>query len=475
MAIEVNRPKTAVGPGAVRTQKAVPIARVLFPVGMLGAGFPDGTVERGLTLGADVIAVDGGSTDSGPYYLGAAQPKTTDEAVERDLRVLMLAANQAGIPLVVGSSGTSGTDAGVDWVAGIVRAIAEEEGLSVTVACVYSEVTREGVARYLEAGRVRALPPMADLDLGTLHRCEHIVGLMGHEPIASALEDGADVVIAGRATDTALLAVVPLMKGCPPGPTWHAAKVAECGALCTTDPRSGGVLIAIDAEGFEIEPLALGARCTPETVAAHMLYENVDPFRMREPGGTLDASDAIYEALDERRVRVSGSRFEPADQYTVKLEGAAIAGYQTLAIAGVRDPAILGQIEAWRDLMVSVLNDGISSVLGLSATDYSLDLRCYGWNAVLGESDKDATPPREVGAVLVVTAPDQVTAHKIAKYCNPYLLHLPVPGMESLPSYAFMSSPAEIDRGPVYEFVLNHVVEVGSATELTTTITWQTP
>src|SRR5258708_15291257 len=122
---------------------------------------------------------------------------------------------------------------------------------------------------------------------------------------------------------------------------------------------------------------------------------------MREPGGTLDASDGIYEALDERRVRVSGSRFEPADQYTVKLEGAAIAGYQTLAIAGVRDPAILGQIEAWRGPVVSVLNDGVSSVLGLSATHYSLDPRCYRGNAVLRESDKDAPPPREGGADLV--------------------------------------------------------------------------
>ncbi len=52
---------------------------------MLGGGFPAHTVARGIALGADVIAVDGGSTDSGPYYLGTGTPKTTDEAVEHDL------------------------------------------------------------------------------------------------------------------------------------------------------------------------------------------------------------------------------------------------------------------------------------------------------------------------------------------------------------------------------------------------------
>ena len=36
--------------------------------GMLGAGFAQSTVDRGLELGADVISVDAGSTDSGPHY-----------------------------------------------------------------------------------------------------------------------------------------------------------------------------------------------------------------------------------------------------------------------------------------------------------------------------------------------------------------------------------------------------------------------
>jgi hypothetical protein len=232
--------------------------------------------------------------------------------------------------------------------------------------------------------------------------------------------------------------------------------------------------VEVDARGFTVEPLSSHARCTPESVAAHMLYENADPFLMREPGGTLDTSKALYSALDERRVRVTGSQFHPADTYTIKLEGSALAGYQTLSIAGIRDPGVLDNIGAWQDALCSVVTDGVGRVLRLSPTSYSLQIRCYGWNAVLGELDPEERPPREVGVVLIVTARDQATAHKIAKYANPYLLHKPLPGATDLPSYAFMSSPAEIDRGPIYEFVLNHTVEVATPAELTSTTIWET-
>ena len=55
------------------------------------------------------------------------------------------------------------------------------------------------------------------------------------------------------------------------------------------------------------------------------------------------------------------------------------------------------------------------------------------------------------------------------KLANPYLLHMPLPHMEHLPSFAFMSSPAEIERGPLFEFLLNHVVQVEAAGELSRT------
>lgn len=434
--------------------------RVLTPAGMLGAGFPPETVDRGIELGADVIALDGGSTDSGPYYLGTGTAKTTAAAVARDLRILLRAASRAGIPLIVGSCGTGGTDSGVDWVAGIVADLLREEDLDLRVARVYSEQRAGALKERLKEGRIHPLPPLGDLDAGTLDSCSHIVGMMGHEPIVAALEAGADVVLAGRATDTAVAAAYPLMKGMPAGPTWHASKIVECGGQCTTNPRVGGVLATIDQRGFVVEPLDPSAACTPTSVAAHMLYETVDPFRMREPAGTLVVGDATYTALDDRRVRVEGSRFEPAAQHTIKLEGARVTGYETMSFTAIREPRILARIEEWVALLREILEGRVRQTLGLGPDDYALDIRPYGYNAVLQDLDPATGPPREVGVMLLVHAPEQATATAIAKIANPLMLHLPTPDMDYLPSLAFPTSPAETERGPVYEFALNHVVDV---------------
>ncbi|PJE94676.1 hypothetical protein CUT44_29635 [Streptomyces carminius] len=440
--------------------------RVLAPTGMLGAGFPEATVERGLALGADVISVDAGSTDSGPYYLGSSQPKTTRAAVARDLRVLLRAAADAGIPLIVGSCGTSGTDAGVDWIAGITADILADEGLDLRVARVYSEQETGTLTEHLEAGRIRALPPLGELRAETLESCTHIVAMMGHEPIVAALEAGAQVVLAGRATDTAVAAAYPLMKGMPAGPTWHASKIIECGGQCTTDPRAGGVLATIDADGFTVEPLDPAVACTPILVAAHMLYETVNPFQMREPDGTLDVREADYTALDDRRVRVEGSRFHVADQHTVKLEGARVTGYETMSFSAIRDPHILENIDDWADLLRTMIRQRVAQTLGLGEDKYAFDVRLYGHNAVLGDLDPARGAPREVGVMLLVSAPEQSTATAVAKIANPLMLHLPTPDMNYLPSLAFPTSPAEVERGPAYEFVLNHTVDSITPTDM---------
>jgi len=439
---------------------------ILVPSGMLGAGFSPDTITRGIGLGADVIAVDGGSTDSGPHYLGAGVAKTTERAVRRDLRLLLAAANRARIPLVVGSCGTSGTDSGVDWVAGIVDAVRAQDGLGLTVAKIFSEQRADRLIAELERGRIHALPPSDPLDAATLARCEHIVAMMGHEPIEEALRAGADVVLAGRATDTAVSAAFALMRGMPPGPAWHAAKIIECGGQCTSNPVSGGVFARIDHTGFTVEPLDPAAACTPASVAAHMLYETVNPHTMREPGGTIMVAGARYTAVDQRTVRVEGSRFEPASQYTIKLEGAAVTGYETVSFTGIRDQQILASIDVWAEFFTKTLTERVETVLELPAGSWGADLRLYGYNAILGELEHRPATPQEVGVMLLVSAQDQRTATAISKLANPLLLHLPLPTMTYLPSFAFATSPAHIDRGPAYEFVLNHAVDVGSPTEM---------
>lgn len=109
----------------------------------------------------------------------------------------------------------------------------------------------------------------------------------------------------------------------------------------------------------------------------------------------------------------------------------------------------------------------IETTFGEDAAGYDLSLRIYGWNGTSGRPvPADTPPPRDVGVLCVVTAATQDLADRMAKACNPYLFHTPLrPGIE-MPSYAYPFSPAEIPRGQVYEFLLNHVVHVKDGLEL---------
>jgi hypothetical protein len=437
--------------------------RILVPSGCLGNPCPPADLARGVALAPDAIAVDAGSTDSGPYYLGAATSKMTRAAIKHDLRQLMLARGALKVPLLIGSCGTSGTDAGVDWTAEICAEIAAEAGLSARVALLYSEQDKDALEARRAAGQVSPLPPMGPLDAEALAACDHVVALMGYEPFAAAVAEGADIVLAGRATDTAVLAALAIAAGKPPAAAWHAAKIAECGGQCAIGAGEGGVMISLDDEGFEVEPLSEAGRCTPYSVSAHLLYENADPWSLKEPGVIIDASQATYRSLDERRVRVTGSQAQPVP-YTLKLEGSGHAGFRTMSFTGIADPEVLADPGPWLARLERSLRSRIASRLGYGEDDYQMDLRPYGWNALdptAGSvSGPPAPAPREIGLMVLVSADSQAKAHEIAKFCNPALLHFPVSREGPMPSWAFPYSPPEVDLGPYYAFRLNHVVQV---------------
>jgi Acyclic terpene utilisation family protein AtuA len=445
-----------------------PNVRVLVPAGVLGWGIRAEEIEIGLTQTPHAIAVDAGSTDSGPAYLATGRSKYGRQSVKRDLSILMSARRRAGIPLLIGSCGTSGCDMAVDQTVEIVLEVAREQKDTPRIAVIYSEQSASELKTRNAAGKVTPLAPAAALDDASLEACTHIVALLGPEPYIAALNDGADIILGGRTTDTAVLAAVPLMLGADTAAAWHAAKIAECGGLCTINPTSPGVMMSIDRHGFTIEPLSAQNRCTPETVSAHMLYENSDPFRLVEPGGVLDVTDARYVALDDRRVRVTGSRWE-TKPYTMKLEGAGGGPFQTIMLIGIEDPHVLEDVDSFVARMKRGLSERLARTMGADAA-IDISLRPYGWNAVSGRPPDEGTPPpREIGLMFVATAPTQAMATEAARVCNPIFFHFPVREGNELPSYAFPFSPAEIERGQVYQFHLNHVVHTSSPFELART------
>lgn len=432
--------------------------RVLIPSGVLGLGFDRDALGRGIAARPDAIAIDGGSTDSGPFYLGSGVSKYSRASTRAEWRILMEARAEAGVPLVIGSSGTCGTDGIVDWMTAITEEVAEELGQRVRVTTVKSSQSPRKVAAAFDAGRTIALPDAPATDRSGIESCGNIVALAGTEPIGEALATGAEIVIAGRATDTAGIAALPLANGEHPGAAWHAAKVAECGALCSTRPMSGVVMVTVDESGFCVEPLASDARCTPHSVSAHMLYENADPFLLTEPGGALDVSRARYRAIDDRSVRVTGSEWIRSDTYSVKLEGAGLAGFQTMLMAVIRNRRYVENAGRWVDRLERFLNAQITDRTGFGNQEFALEFRIIGRDAALGELETRQGDANEIGVLCMVTADAQEKAHDIAKLANPFLLHFPLTDDEELPTFAFPFSPAETDRGPLYEFRLNHAL-----------------
>lgn len=429
--------------------------RVLIPSGVLGLTFDHAALARGLANRPDIIAIDGGSTDSGPFSLGTGTSKYARAVTKSDWRELMLARAEAGVPLVIGTAGTCGTDSTVDWMHAITVEIAAELGQRLRIARLYSGQDPGDVARALDAGRIQPLPGAPAMpDPRTL---TNIVALAGVEQVQVALATGADIVIAGRTTDTAIIAALPLARGDHAGAAWHGAKIGECGALCSTIPTSGVIQVDFDADGCTVEALADGARCTPHSVSAHMLYENSDPHILHEPGGHLDVTGAHYTALDERRVRITGSAWVPG-AYTVKLEGARIAGYQTTILATLRDARYVAEVEVWADRLHAHLVALVVARTDLDPATFSIDLRLIGVNATLGALENRNGAPVEIGVLGIITAESQALAAEIGKLANPYVLHFPLTREEELPTFAFPYSPAQTDRGALYEFALHHVM-----------------
>jgi len=443
--------------------------RFISPVGSVGGGISSAALEEALAQAPHFIACDAGTTDAGPFSLGMGIPAFPREAVERDLSLMLRAGRKANIPVIIGSAGTAGGDVHVDWVLEIAREIVAQHHLALRTAVIYAEQDKAYLKKLLQQNRILPLDPAPSISDSIIDSSSRIVGMMGVEPLQEAIADGADFVLAGRCSDSALFAAIPLMQGFPPGLAWHAGKVSECGTLVCETLGKGVIFTTISQDEITIRPYGEGLRCTPQSVAAHSLYENSDPYLHRECSGTFDLTKAAFEAIDDVTVRIRGSEFV-SEPYTVKLEGAALAGYQSIILGGIRDPYIIGQLDSWLAAVRSYIDESVSHVLGDQAdkSSYSLDFHIYGINAVMGSLEPDPQHlPHEVGIVLEATASTQDLAHKLAQLSRQPLLHYPVKKWAgSITAFACLHNPAIIDRGPVYRFNLNHVAVPSTPVEM---------
>lgn len=431
--------------------------------GILGYGFPEASLEAAMAREPDMIGVDGGSVDPGPHYLGSGKPFCSTRAIRRDLRLMLHAAIKHKIPMMIGTCGGAGGEPHLQLVVDLVRDIARQDGLHFPMAVIHAEQDKAEIRRLNDQGRLKPLARHKDggISNSVIEGSERIVGVMGPEPFMRALDNGAQVVLAGRSSDPAPFAAVAMRAQLPPAQSWYAGKMLECGATASVPKGHDCLFVTVDEESVTCEPTNPTRRCTPLSVATHSLHENASPCFHVEPGGLLDTSECSFEAVSDRAVRVSGMKWVPADQYTVKLEGVELAGYRAMTICGTRDPLLIGRFDDWIDTVRREVESKAAN-FGVEPSEYELIFHVYGRDGVMAAREPlREISSHELGIVAEVVAKSQETASAVLGMTRTNLLHTDFPGRLCREgNMAFPFSPSDIEAGPVYRFVFNHVVEV---------------
>lgn len=438
--------------------------RILAPTAILGYGFPEESFNRGLALKPHVIAVDGGSTDPGPYYLGVGKSFTDRQAVKRDLILMIKGGLELGIPVIVGTGGGSGAAPHLEWAVDIVREIGKEFDLSFKMAVIPADIDKAYLKDELKNGHIINMYEGMELSDEEIEASPYIAAQMGVEPMIKALDQGADVIIAGRAYDPTAFAALPIKEGFDPGLAFHLGKILEC-ACIASEPGSGSdcMMGYVHEDDFEIEPLSDERRCTTLSVSAHTLYEKTDPYHLPGPGGMLDLTATTFEAVTDRRVKVKGTVFVPSEVYTVKLEGAKPIGYRTVSIAGARDPVMINQIDAIIEAVKQRTEDNFKD----SQLDYKINFIIYGRDGVMGQWEVDRQPGHEIGIVIDVLGSTPETANTICSFVRSSMLHYGYEGrISTAGNLAFPFSPSDFSCGQVFKFNIYHLLEIEDGEKL---------
>jgi hypothetical protein len=288
------------------------------------------------------------------------------------------------------------------------------------------------------------------LTLEAIQESSTIVSQVGIAPILSLLDRKADVILCGRACDTAIYAAPCIHEGFDPGLAFHMAKIMECGAMCSEPVAAADVMQAYMHEDyFELRPANPIRKCTVDRVAAHTLYEQSNPYLIFEPDGVCDLSNSQFFQVDARTVRVTGSVFREAQQPTLKLEGVKCSGYRTICPATIYDPETIRHFDAIAQTVMDFVKENTKNTL--PADSYSVSFKTNGG------------PESSLGIIMDVVGKTQQIADTVCALVRSRMLHCDYPGRKSSAgNLAFPFSPSDIHVGAVYEFSVFHLAKVDS-------------
>ncbi len=439
--------------------------RILCPNGHLGfAPTREGSFNIGVGAEPDMIACDSGSSDCGPVPLGSDTSTSPLAWQIHDIEVMLVAARRNKVPMIIGSAGDTGTNSRVDRYTGIIRDLARKHGMApFKLGWFYSEVDPALVRRRIVAGdAVRGLDGRPDLTLAELDATDRIVAVAGVHPYMRLLDMGAEVIIGGRGSDSAIFAAPAIRAGYPEALAYYYGKVMECASFCA-EPYGGkeSVLGEITMEDVKVTAMLPEQRCTVASVSAHAMYERSNPYYEHVLGGTLDMHDCVYEQLDARTTQVTGPRFVPAPELRVKLEGAGKVGERFVGLVGVRDPYTISRIDeviAWARAQVAArFGEG----------GYQLTYTVYGRDGVMGalEPLRDR-PGHELCVVVQGVAPTKEMAEEVCLTGFRQMFYARLPDVKGSAGGCAFILDEVLPASPAYRWTLNHTMRIDDPMEL---------
>lgn len=421
--------------------------------GLLGYGYSEEALNIAFSEKVDYLGVDAGSTDPGPYYLGSGKSFTDRGAVKRDIGLALPKALEHKAPFIIGTSGGAGSSVHVKWLKEILLEVAKEQNLSFKLGTILSDVETEYVLEKLDSGKLVDMSSEFPADRKSIKESVRIVSQIGIAPIIELLKKNVDVIICGRACDTAIYTAPCIYNGYNPGLAFHMAKIMECGAMCSEPVAAADVMQAyIHDDYFELRPANPIRRCTVDRVAAHTLYEQSNPYMIYEPDGVCDLTNSEFKQIDDRTVRVSGSVFYEAKEQTLKLEGVKCSGYRTICPATVYDSETIKNIDKITKTVTDFVKENTQNTL--PENSYEIKFKLNGG----AESS--------LGIIIDIVGKTQEIADTVCALTRSRMLHCDYEGRKSTAgNLAFPFSPSDIHVGPVYEFSVFHLAKVDSLLE----------